>query len=208
MRFVKDNDNRLEVPPPFLNWISTLSNFESLWKSVQCDFKYLVVRNLNQDPLENFFGAIRAHIAHTIILQVQRLKPPTELLLSPHSVQANCEEDDAASLLTNLRLYVDEPTDEQTEDKDFQEPVETESTSASVVTASVTTYNFISRIYVAGYVAHKNLQDAINCEVCRVSISMTCRGPEHQFIIDKEYIAGSFLKPNTVIGTALRKCVT
>lgn len=45
------------VPPSIKNWISTLEGFKKIWKKLSdLGFEYLCPRNLNQDPLENFFG--------------------------------------------------------------------------------------------------------------------------------------------------------
>lgn len=48
--------------PSLINWCRTIRNIEDLWKKLnKCGFDYLILRNLNQDPLENKFGAIRSH---------------------------------------------------------------------------------------------------------------------------------------------------
>lgn len=62
MKFVK-KDGKHCVVPSITNWILTLDNFEylahKLFHEYQC--KSLWLRHFNQDPLENFFGCVRAH---------------------------------------------------------------------------------------------------------------------------------------------------
>ena len=64
MRFV---DHRSHKPiktdiPCLENLIDTLQGFRLLWKKLKLySFKSFATRNLNQDPLENFFSNIKSH---------------------------------------------------------------------------------------------------------------------------------------------------
>jgi hypothetical protein len=52
------NEKREFVPPSITNWILSLKNLKLLWRKLQAvDFKFLLPRSLNQDPLENFFSS-------------------------------------------------------------------------------------------------------------------------------------------------------
>jgi hypothetical protein len=43
-------------------WLMDIAAVQHVWSTVKkSGFKYLETRNLNQDPLENTFGAIRFH---------------------------------------------------------------------------------------------------------------------------------------------------
>ena len=51
-------------PPPSQNgWVITIGAVQHVWGKVSEEhkFKFLETRNLNQDALENKFGAIRLH---------------------------------------------------------------------------------------------------------------------------------------------------
>jgi hypothetical protein len=49
-----------EVPPSRKNWSVTLRGLEEIVTSLKdLDFNFLFTRNINQDPLENFFCQIR-----------------------------------------------------------------------------------------------------------------------------------------------------
>ena len=61
MSFLDDKNKKL-YPPTLKNWIHTLKGFCYLWKKLSREgVKFICTRNLNQDPLENFFGRIRSH---------------------------------------------------------------------------------------------------------------------------------------------------
>ncbi|KAL1492252.1 hypothetical protein ABEB36_012729 [Hypothenemus hampei] len=61
MRFVdKTTGKPLYNSPTIRNWIQTIRGFQQLWCTLkERGFKTLRPRNINQDPLENFFGQIR-----------------------------------------------------------------------------------------------------------------------------------------------------
>ena len=47
------------VTPSGKNWITTMRGLKYVWEKLQKDgFKFLCLRNFNQDPLESFFGAV------------------------------------------------------------------------------------------------------------------------------------------------------
>ncbi|KAF0683086.1 Uncharacterized protein FWK35_00037708, partial [Aphis craccivora] len=51
-----------KVIPSVVNWIKTIKGLQVLCKRLLNDgFKYVLLRNFNQDPIENFFGSIRSH---------------------------------------------------------------------------------------------------------------------------------------------------
>lgn len=63
MRYV-DPKTKLPVKciPSLKNWVFTLRGFQKIWKIVESKgIRFLKTRNINQDPLENFFGLIRSH---------------------------------------------------------------------------------------------------------------------------------------------------
>lgn len=48
--------------PSIANWITTIQGLQLICKRLlKAGFKYILLRNFNQDPIENFFGSIRSH---------------------------------------------------------------------------------------------------------------------------------------------------
>lgn len=60
MKFVA-KDGKISTPPCVKNWIVTLQFLKYIWGKVNTTFKLFSLRNINQDPLECTFGAIRNH---------------------------------------------------------------------------------------------------------------------------------------------------
>lgn len=108
-----DRNSKKQIPS-IRNWITTLKSSINIWqdlKAVGVNFFY--TRNLNQDPLENFFGRIRALNSRNINPDATSFKNAFRSLLvtnvmGPHSPHANCEDDmgqfifETGMLLMNL----------------------------------------------------------------------------------------------------------
>ncbi|KAI4465126.1 thap-type zinc finger superfamily [Holotrichia oblita] len=117
IHFVSDNKSD-HIPPSIKNWQSTLERLKYLWTNLnRKGFEFLCVRNLNQDPLENFFGSIRAHGLRNINPTPTSFQASYKSLLinnfmSTHSPGANCEEDDCEGALHSLKRYIYEVPEE------------------------------------------------------------------------------------------------
>lgn len=109
MRYV-DKNGRASVVPTLSSWIKTIEGFKML-----CAHMYklgensLLLRHFNQDPLENLFGAIRAHGHSNITPTAAGFQATYKTLLinnftSAHSVGANCEKDKNICL-QNLQYF-------------------------------------------------------------------------------------------------------
>lgn len=63
MRFVNPAGKVDATVPTINNWVWTLEGIEILLSKLEKDYNVTSVwmRHLNQDPLENFFGAVRSH---------------------------------------------------------------------------------------------------------------------------------------------------
>lgn len=54
MKFIKGD--REFIPPTVKNWVLTLHSFICIWNKLKnVGFQFLCPRNLNRDPIENFF---------------------------------------------------------------------------------------------------------------------------------------------------------
>lgn len=100
--------------PSLDGWITTLESFirisKDLFQKYGVDYYY--PRNINQDPLENYFGRVR-------VLNYRNVNPNATTftyafksllltnILSPHSKFANCEEDKGDSIIDIGFLFGD-----------------------------------------------------------------------------------------------------
>lgn len=68
MRFVsRKSGQSVKQPVCIKNWIQTLKSFIYLRLKLKAEgFKFLILRNLNQDSLECLFGSIRSHGARIL----------------------------------------------------------------------------------------------------------------------------------------------
>ncbi|CAI6342779.1 unnamed protein product [Macrosiphum euphorbiae] len=93
--------------PTLRNWMTTIRGFQYLSKVLNAKgLKSLLPRNLNQDPLEDFFGAVRSLgcTNPTCASFIQSYKTlMLNNLVSPHSPGANYEEDLTEGTLTNYK---------------------------------------------------------------------------------------------------------
>ncbi|XP_063824571.1 uncharacterized protein LOC135077445 isoform X1 [Ostrinia nubilalis] len=102
---------RSGVVPSLRSWIKTIEAFQQITKKLHSiGLKSLLLRNFNQDPLENFFGAIRAHGHRNIMPTVPAFEASYKALLinnmvSPKSIGANCESDDGYCLQNLKYLF-------------------------------------------------------------------------------------------------------
>ena len=61
--FLNKESKPMHPPPSQTGWLITIGAVQHVWRKVSEEhkFKFLETRNLNQDALENTFGAIRLH---------------------------------------------------------------------------------------------------------------------------------------------------
>lgn len=96
---------RLVRVPSLEGWITTLESFKRLSKLLfdKYSVEYYYPRCVNQDPLENFFGRIRALNYRNVNPNANTFTHAFKSLfltnvLSPHSKFANCEADHGETL--------------------------------------------------------------------------------------------------------------
>lgn len=113
---IKFIDKRRKKPvsiPSLNNWVTTIKGFQKLWATVnKAGLKCLKTRNINQDPLENFFGMIRSHNRRNINPTCSNFESSFKTLLinnltGKHSIGSNCEKDTSGEVLFSLRHFVE-----------------------------------------------------------------------------------------------------
>ncbi|KAE9523758.1 hypothetical protein AGLY_015818 [Aphis glycines] len=104
-------------PPTVKNWATTIKGFQEVYKVLHDNgIRSIILRNFNQDSLENFYSALRAH-------GYRNNNPTCEMfvssyrtlllnnLMSAHSPGINCEKDFGEGTLTSYQslfeMYAD-----------------------------------------------------------------------------------------------------
>lgn len=194
------NDGKQEfVPPTIKNWIFTIRGFIYIWKKLNgAGFKFLSPRNLNQDPLENFFGCIRSHGSRNVNPNCSAFVDSFKSLLinnfvSVHSPGANCENDESDGALDTLRHFITQEIVAR------QSPVEElEKVIDIAFKFSSTDSHLIIKLhaYIAGYLAKAVLKEIGTCNVCRSNLLSTDTHQLHALIEARAFSSKALLKPN------------
>lgn len=118
LRFVDKNGKETSVPS-LKNWVTTLESYQRLWQFYKSkNVKIMRPRYYNSDPIENFFGQVRAYNFRNNNPNCHTFKSTFRSLLITrfikfHSESYNCEEDSGEQLLKLHSLF--EPMHEDTE---------------------------------------------------------------------------------------------
>jgi len=188
--------------PSVTNWIKTIKGLQILCKRLLKDgFKCILLRNFNQDPIENFFGSIRSHgvrnIKPTCANFISSFKSIViNNLTSSHSIGSNCENDDCDGALDNLKefLFNDNLTGihplEDAEDAiiTLEIPIPNQQSYASI--------NSNSRAYVTGWVMKKIKKITKNCNHCMTTMHSDAVLKEHMVIQARMYEDCNLQYPN------------
>lgn len=195
LKFVDPVTGQRKYVPTVSNWISNLKKFIYLRKKMlDNSFRFIVLRNFNQDPIENFFGCIRSHGVRNTNPSCAAFSSSFKTLiinnfLSSSTINFNCEEDDTTGALNNLASLI------------YSENVELEGREEQVLCPNIEApvYNIPSQIdeeavkYVSGYVIQKLLKK-INCITCKNYLT----GPSDSgsVIAAREYKINSLKTPS------------
>lgn len=186
------------VPPSIKNWISTIKGLRDLSSMLLADgFRFVALRNFNQDPLENFFGNIRCqgvrNVNPTCVGFISAFKSLiVSNFMSSHSVSSNCEEDETEGALDTLRDFVQAEVIPQDEEPNVQVVMAPRKKIVPQTTISVATSTYIS-----GFVAKKLFARTKNCLVCKESLMTSKEMPQHEFIIARRYSPKALCLPHT-----------
>ena len=110
--FLNKKSERILPPPAQTGWLITIGAVQHVWRRVRKEkkFKYLETRNLNQDALENAFGAIRLHCAANNNPSVGQFVGALKTVIlngcTYKGLYGTACEDDGASLLDNLHSFL------------------------------------------------------------------------------------------------------
>lgn len=171
MRFVSRTSGKtVKQPVCIKNWIQTLKSFKYLWLKLKAEgFKFLILRNLNQDSLECLFGSIRSHGARNTMPNCVHFYNSFKTLLLNNfsSVKSlgNCEADDNEKGLDNLKQFL-LSTDSKIQNNI---PLDFDLSSFCIEFSNLET-SLIGEMtigYVSGYIIRVILKYTKFCEVCK-----------------------------------------
>jgi hypothetical protein len=120
MKYINQNGKETIVPSLF-SWIKTIKGVKLLCENMHKQgHRSILLINLNQDPLENFFGAIRAHGYSNIMPTAAACQGAYKTLIinnmsSTHSLGANCEQDGSVCLQNIQYFFYINDTAEETQ---------------------------------------------------------------------------------------------
>lgn len=189
-RFQSNKPGKFQRPPSQDGLLMTLEGMKRLWLCVSQEkrhnknVRYLVPRNVNQDPLENMFGAIRSNCGSNCKPNVQQFVGGFKsciingLAYQDVAKGSNCEIDDV-SLLSNLQTLLNSDdlnsrmsnvgtvgSDEATAEMYFLDEQQD-----SLPVGAPRDLSAVS--YVSGYIAKRILANS-SCQLCKSCILHPC----------------------------------
>ncbi|XP_063244533.1 uncharacterized protein LOC134544224 isoform X2 [Bacillus rossius redtenbacheri] len=162
-------------PPSQWGWITSMNAAVHVWRVLsEAGFRFLQLRNLNQDALENLFGAIRSYCGSnynpTIYQFSAALKTAVINSLAFKGYSGNCQADHA-TVLSDLHTFLFglEPSDKNASSGDVVvKPCYDSYVNAVADIENAVQCGDISVLpdaYVAGYIVRKVLKKVV-CEEC------------------------------------------
>ncbi|XP_049701000.2 uncharacterized protein LOC126055534 isoform X1 [Helicoverpa armigera] len=188
LKFI-DSAGKEKSVPSVKNFVITLKSYMRLWQILhEQHIKVMRPRYFNSDPIENFFGQVRAYNYRNNDPNCHSFNCTFKSLLITrfikfHSENFNCEDDPADQVL-NLQVLFDEK--KSNESRPGNSPSE-KNIEVIVEQARRERMNIHSRAYTAGWVVKKIFSKLkISCKNCNNSMTSE-RGDIHDWISHREY---------------------
>lgn len=185
LKFV-DSAGKETTVPSLKNWVTTLKSFQRLWRFFQSKkIKVMRPRYFNSDPIENFFGQVRAYNFRNNDPDCHNFKSTFRSLLITrfirfHSNSFNCEDDSGEQLL-KLKTLFDVKSCEDEEIQPSDRSVGASNIHSQMMTASQERLKIHSRAYTAGWVIRKILA-TVKCNQCEKDLTSS------EVVFDKEAV--------------------
>ncbi|XP_052737630.1 uncharacterized protein LOC112053250 isoform X1 [Bicyclus anynana] len=196
-----------EKVPSIKNFIHNIRIYREMWTFLQNNFNVtsLLPRNLNQDPLENFFCKIRSNgVRNTNPTCDQFINSYKTLIINsfgtPHSVNANCEDDNNV-LFKSMENFLQKETcaDKNESRKNVQSiNLLLEELETPIQPSQETGKNFINKEtkkYVAGWILKKARIVFKKCPVCTESL-ISKKKQDASYIYERDYTKKSLHYPS------------
>ncbi|XP_034246904.1 uncharacterized protein LOC117648507 [Thrips palmi] len=182
------------VPPSISGWIEDIKAFQRLWSTVEkLGFKYLNLRQLNQDCLENFFSTIRQNNGCNKNPTCQQFQSACRTaiankLTSSGSRHKNCL-DDEAFLLPETGEPEAEPTVVDIEPPSDPILVRGEDNSFPEYKIIGCKTKRQAPAYICGYFARKILRtkECKNCRLCENYLTTDEKNSDHVLTSAREF---------------------
>lgn len=210
-----NKNGKLSTPPCVKNWVITLQSFGYIgyiWGKLNSSFRFLLLKNINQDPLECAFGAIRSHRVRksnncticypTIVQFVGSFK--TLLInnfLSTKSI-GNCEIDDTDDVvLDNLKqfLMVDEKINSN---KYFNDTNEFTLPLFQNISTSITHVGEMTIGYTTSYLVCSIMKVVKHCMICKNKL--ICSNKTNPLINCRAYTKKNLTNPTIEFTNAVK----
>lgn len=154
----------------------------------------LLLRNFNQDPIENSFGAIRSLGYRSNNPSTQKFSSAYKTLMlnnltTTHSVGSNCEEDLSEGTLASYQILFSNSSDDNTENQNHMPRVADGLVkSKTVCTPDLSYLKLQTQNYVAGFIIKKLNQILFkNCKICLSQICTNNISKPHEITMAREY---------------------
>lgn len=191
MKYIDRVGNEKSVPS-IKNFIITLKSFMRLWQLFKTlNLNVMRPRYFNSDPIENFFGQVRAYNyrnndpnCHSFNCTFKSLL--ITRIIKFHNEAFNCE-DDSANQIINLKTLF-----QNNESGLPIDPTLNKNMDMVLEQARRERMNVHSRAYTAGWVVYKILKimQISKCQNCKESLLSINSSSVHEWIVQKEYTAG------------------
>ena len=111
--FIRKSDNSHHRPPCIQGYIDNLHGLGRIWKILheKYGFEKMILRHLNQDPLENYFGLIRQTCGSNTDPTVPQFFAGVKTCLVQQVAagrDTNCTADEEADVLADLEVLIEE----------------------------------------------------------------------------------------------------
>ncbi|KPJ07793.1 Transposable element P transposase [Papilio machaon] len=205
----KDGSIKYVKIPSVTNFISNINTFKDMWSFINKHYKItsILTRNLNQDPLENFFCKVRSNGIRNVNPTCDQFINAYKTLLinnfaTPHSVNANCEEDNDI-ILQSMEQFLTGGTAcaydsiENIQINVLMDELETPTEPSQKIIGDLISQE--TKKYVAGSVLKQARAKVFkNCPVC-TDFLIAKQKQETSFIYQRDYTKKSLIYPSTEI---------
>lgn len=216
MKFYCPKKKRFVTTPSIKNLIFTVKGFQYLTNRLlnNYSFSYVLTRSFNQDPLENFFGAIRSHgHRHVTPGAAQFINSFRTLLVnnftSVHSMGANCEADNSVVAINNLKVLITKDSNNSGSGLGDTTVEVTNNIELEMPKIAITGRTKIAQCtltYMSGFIAKKMIKLS-KCNLCKNNILHRTNMIDLDFIEARQYPRSTLTKPgnyfNFVVGLSL-----
>lgn len=204
MKF-ETSSGKFTVVPSLSSWVKTIEAFKAIITYLNSQKIYSVLlRHFNQDPIENFFGAIRSQGCQNVMPNAAQFQSAYKTLVvnnmtSSHSVGANCENDKSPCLLDNLQNFFKNKSEHSQNSNEVTvsethlliNPVETENLIKSQSPTDVERCAALG--YCSGWLVKKAKKIFKRCPHCKICLESEKMESFHKFIKVSEYSEKAWL---------------